>query len=176
MRLAVLLLLLSVACDGGDAERRAERQRELLRPPDVKKLGAEQREAVRIVSEQGELLESDEVVAGVRLPRGFELVRTLPYAWYYHSRAVTFEQLDRYFQTRIISSRIERTTSTVRYDAAKPRDNPEAPFVTVRIGTAGSDRTAREIYIRRPDPAARRPLMSEAEVRAEIESAARMAE
>lgn len=176
VRLLVLFVLLVGACTDDAAERRSEAQRALLRPPDVEKLREQKREAVRIVSEQGELLESDEVVAGVRLPRGFKLVHSLANEWYYRSRGVTLEQLDRYFQSRIESYRIERSPHTVVYEAARPRNTPGAEFVTLRIGVAASDRSAKEIYIRRPDPTARRPLLSDAEIRAEIEAAARVAE
>lgn len=178
LRAVLVLALLAAGC-GREQASVEEQRRELLRPPDLEKLATERREEARILSEDGELLESDEVVAGVRLPRGFTLRLALEHEWYYRSRHVRFEALDRYFQTRLTTTRIERSEHTVRYDAAKPRGQESAsgvPFVTVRIGAAPGESGVQEIYIRRPPPGLGGPPPSEAHVRAELEAAQRTAE
>lgn len=174
--LALLLVLATGACADEPAEE--TRRRELLRAPDVPKLRAERKEQARIASDAGELLESDEIVAGVRLPRGFTLRLGLEHEWYYRSSQVTFEQLDRYFQSRLFTARVERSAHTVRYDAARPKDENagDAPFVTVRVGAAPGDPRAQEIYIRRSPPSGRFEPPPEAQVRAEIEAAQKIAE
>jgi hypothetical protein len=168
------VLLCAGAC-GDDRPSEAEARRAVLRPPDEAKIREERRADTRITDEHGALLPSEQVVAGVALPRGFTPVLTLERAWYYRSRSATFAQVDHYFLKRLDSREIRRSDREVEFVTARPKGVPGATPVLVRIRNAPDDPAQREIYIELPRPSPRvRP--TEAEVRAQIEARRKFAE
>lgn len=158
-----------------DKPEEATRRREILRAPDVDKVRAEREAQTRVADERGELLASDRVVAGVTLPRGFSLALALEHTWYYRSSEVSLEQLDRYFLQRLQSREIRRGARTIEYVSARPKAQPNAVAVSVRIGVAPGAADEREICIEEPRPG---PMVrpSEAEVRAQLEARRKFAE
>jgi hypothetical protein len=171
---AAAVLLCAGAC-GGDRASEIEERRAVLRPPDDVRIREERRADARITDEHGALLPSEQVVAGVALPRGFSPALTLDRAWYYRSRSATFEQVDRYFLKRLDSREIRRSDREVEFVTARPKGTPGATPVLVRVRNAPEDPTEREIYIElpRPSPSVR---PTEAEVRAQIEARRKFAD
>jgi hypothetical protein len=170
-RRAVALCLLVAnlaACSGKDGSD-DERRRALLRPPDPALARAAEREKARLADDEGALLPSDKVFAGITLPRGFAGVLALEHERYYRSAYVSLAQLDRYFSGRLAAQAVERSPHTIRFVAAREKENPKAIPVTVRIGVAPGVPGTHEIYIAEPPPGpAVRP--SEAEVNAQMEA------
>lgn len=120
MRVVALIIALAALVAGcGDSE--AERRRELLRAPE----GAPPRPVIRSVElfdEQGELLASDEVVAGLRLPRGLKLKSADPRTWIYQSR-VPPQKLHSYFGKVLYGGAIEVVGKRTTYASARVRED-----------------------------------------------------
>jgi hypothetical protein len=174
MAYGVVALACLAACST-DKPEEATRRRAILRAPDVQKVRAEREAQTRLTDERGELLESDRVVAGVTLPRGFSLALALEHAWYYRSSEVSLEQLDRYFLPRLQSREIRRGARSIEDVSARPKAQPNAVAVSVRIGAAPGAADEREICIEEPLPGPKlRP--SEAEIRAQLEARRKFAE
>jgi hypothetical protein len=171
---ALAWLMLTAACAAAcsdDAEEDARRA--LLKPADTREIRTKRAEAVRLADERGELLESDEVVAGIVLPRGFKLALVNGPAAYYESTVISFEQLERYFSARLRARAIDRSADAVRYVDARPKDGSDVQPAMVRIARTRGGKV--ELVVSRPPPTpAIRP--SEAEVRAQMEARRKFAE
>lgn len=146
-----------------------------LQPVDI---AARHRKAIeqrRVTDPEGRLLESDQSVAGLTLPRGLTQTHALEHAFYYRSHA-SIEQLQQFFGTRLLTGQVEQGgMGTVTYVEAQPRQLKKKAFITVRIGPAPGSRDQREVYI------VETPMMpvtypSEAEARAKLDDLRRYAD
>lgn len=160
---------------GGAADATVEPRDAPLQPVDIAAQHRATIEKQRLTDAEGQLLESDELVAGLRLPRGLTQTHALEHTWYYHSHA-SIEQLQRYFGARLLTGKVERGgRGTVTYVEAQPRELKTKAFVSVRIGPAPGRRNQREVYI------VETPMMpvsypGEAEARAKLEDLRRYAD
>jgi hypothetical protein len=165
-----LVVVLALGC-GDEPEAKEAVRREMLTPPDRAKQRAEFEERVALVDDKGNLLESDQKVAELTLPRGIELLKEREHLWRYTSNRVTLKQLDEYFATRLFTAEIDRRfTGQVTYLRAHIKAAPKAPRVNVTITPRDDQSTRVDLQIeeiaRRAHPK-RNP--SEAEIRAKLE-------
>lgn len=128
----------------------APQQPEAPPPLAPRDYAAAQRQVVereRVFDEQGNLLPSNETVAGIVLPRGLTPEYTFEHEWYLRSQAKQ-EQLRAYFGPRLLTGKVERSgMGTVTYVNAQPKDSKQKRFVTVRIGPAPRNRNESEVFI-----------------------------
>ncbi|MCC6873795.1 MAG: hypothetical protein IT378_05730 [Sandaracinaceae bacterium] len=119
---------------------------------------------------EGELLESDERVAGLALPRGLSLTREDGRLHVYASRAPV-EKLLRYFGPRLDTLNVEQRGTIVVYHDATPRHGRGGLVrldVTIQPSSAHAARL--EIY-ERPPPPPPGTQISEEEIRRALERA-----
>jgi hypothetical protein len=80
--IAVVLLALALAFGVSGSACKSEPtevekvRRELLTPPDYPKMRAERKEKQRLLDDEGLPIPSDQVLAGLPIPRGFTLTRS----------------------------------------------------------------------------------------------------
>lgn len=91
--------------------------------------------ATLLYDSEGNLLESDEVLGGLQLPRGLELRFELERRHIYQAN-VPREKLLEYLGPRLVTGRVDASDSQVVYRAARPAslsaDDPRRMDVTVR--------------------------------------------
>lgn len=169
-----LSLLLMIAASGatlGCSRRQAEKEeqrRVLLKPPERPNPEQVARKA-QVLDANGDVMPSDQMVAGVVLPRGLVLRSSSPPEWTYRGNQVPAAALERYFAARLVSNNIARSLGgSVTFEVARPKDDPKAPPITLRIVQLLGEKDATEIYIRQAIPG--RPRPSQAEVEAQIEA------
>jgi hypothetical protein len=123
MRVIPLLLAVSLAWLPGACSRdsAAERRREMLRAPEPAPVAAAVREPP-LYDENGMLLPSDQAVAGLRLPRGLKLRRTLFRHWIYET-GVPLEKLKIYFGPLLYGGSLQVAGKTTSYHSAKLRSD-----------------------------------------------------
>jgi len=164
LRLASALLCLG--CSGGPTDTEGEAAEFIAPPPTPEGLG--EAPPPPVVGPDGELLESDERVLGLVLPRGLEEMAAYDLRHVY----TTDQPLDlvlRYFGTRLVTGVVERSGLEATYRNAIPAgvDAASAVHMDVVIGpTSGA--SARIEIIELPSPILAEP--SEEEVRARIEA------
>jgi hypothetical protein len=157
--------LLALACSGGPTDTEGEVADLIAPPPTPEGLG--ESPPPPVVGPDGELLESDERVLGLVLPRGLEARAAYDLRHVY----TTDQPLDlvlRYFGTRLVTGVVERSGLEATYRNAIPAgiDAASAVHMDVVIGpTSGA--SARIEIIELPAPLLAEP--SEEEVRARIE-------
>lgn len=149
LALGFTLAVCTLAC-GEEPQKveRAARQVAALKPVNVAKKRAEMLDARRLYDADKKLLPSDEMVAGIRLPRGVELKMDVENRHYYHSK-VPLEQLRAYFGPRLTTMQIVPDgKNTYKYVAAKTKDTDDPHLVDVRIGPSAKTMHVNEIMIR----------------------------
>lgn len=123
-------------------------------------------ERVSIYDAQGELRESDVVVAGLRLPRGLDEKLSTERRHVFET-SVPIEKVQRYFGPRLRTPVVTPNGQGVTYRDAAPRDATGGVVrLDVSIVPAGVGRVQVDVYELPPPPP--RPL-TEAEVRAIVE-------
>lgn len=166
---AVCVLLCGVV---GCSKERAqeEEKRELLMPKVAEKREQLQKalEERRVLDDKNELLASEETVAGLLLPRGLTLVRTLEREWYYSTERASPAALERYFTKLLFNTQVERSTASVKFVGSKLKSDATAPPVTVRIDAVSGTSLGAALYIKQAGPAQRRA--SGAEVEAQLQA------
>jgi len=173
LSLACVLLLAAVG-SGCSREDKKEQQRALLRPVDHRKERAVAREKRQLFDPQGELIPSEEMVAGVVMPRGLKMNRSFEREWYFRAKRVTLPALERYFGQRLLPMAVERTATSITFKDAQSKDDVDAPVVTVRIATLIGSTPTSSVYIQQAAPP--RVFPSEKEVQAKLEAMRRRAE
>jgi len=106
-----------------------------------------------LYDEEGNLLESDVVVAGLRLPRGFELTAEVDRRHVYDSH-VPIEKIHRYFGPRLITGQVDRHGDGATFREAVPRE-ARGGIVKLDVSITPRNRTTTRIEIREllPEPA-----------------------
>lgn len=143
-----LLLALLGSTLGGCSREEEQVRRELLRPIDIRKKRVVEREKKRYVDAAGELIPSDQVVAGITLPKGLKLYRSFEREWYLEAKRIDVGQLERYFAPRLDPLAVERNDSLVSFVDAHLRNDPSARKVTVRLSRLIGSETVTDVYIR----------------------------
>jgi hypothetical protein len=162
--LGIVLVHASAGCRHRQAVAPEERKRELLKPPDVQREQAEDERKRQLIDQEGDLVPSDQIVAGVVLPRGLLLRSLAPPEWTYRGEHLPPAALERYFTARLLTSEITRTKDgMVTFDLAQPKDDPKAPPITLRITRLMGAESTTEVYIRQTVPGRERPSQAEAE-------------
>jgi hypothetical protein len=156
-------------CSGGGAADKVEQRRVLLRPPDSKRELEEQQRKLQVFDESGNLIPSEESVAGLLLPRGLSPGRQFEHEWYFTGLHVPAPALERYFAPRLQTNDITRSGdgAVLQFTGATIKADPKALGVTVRIVKMRGENDASELYIRQSLP----PVTfhpSQAEVEAEM--------
>jgi len=124
MRIASVLILL-YGLSACSAENENEKRRELLRVPKAK---TQKRAGVATqmwLDEKGNLLPSDEQIAGLVLPRGLEFKRKVEFRHFY-ATSVPANKLHWYFSARLTTNNIRRVSGSTTYVAAKVRDGNDS--------------------------------------------------
>lgn len=159
----------ALGCSRRDAAQE-EQRRVLLMPPDNKREREEAARRKQIFDEDGDLIPSEQSVAGLILPRGLTPGMRFEHEWYFRSMEIPAEALERYFIPRVFTGEINRSQGgATELVAAKIKDNPSAPSVTIRIIKLSGANSASELYIRQSVPA---PLVrpKESEVEAQLKA------
>ena len=149
--LAILVLALSGCAQGGrspaQGEQRQARRQTALKPIDVAKKQAEKRAAEATYDGELKLLPSDEVVAGIRLPRGLETKLKVQNRHYFHTK-VPLQKLREYFGPRLDTlTVVPDGPRTYKYVKAKTKDGDEPHVVNVRVGPSSATVHVNEILI-----------------------------
>ena len=117
------LALLAAALVLGGCTSKPEPAEPAPRPTETAEAAAEsapQPRRQRIIDPQGRLIPSDDFLAGVRLPRGMELVREEALLHVYHIRA-PIEKVLGYFGPMLITGNVERRGKGAVYRGASVR-------------------------------------------------------
>ncbi len=149
MRTVSIALLLAGLLGCGDDGARGE-----ARPSaaDEAEEAARQRAERQLFGPDGELLESDQRVAGLALPRGLETVLDEERSHVYHSRA-PLRKLQSYFGQRLLTGQVDRMGDGAVYRNAAPRGvRGGVVHMDVSILPMDRDRTRVEIIEIPPAP------------------------
>lgn len=151
-------------CSRRDAAQE-EQRRVLLAPPDNKREREEAARKKQIFDEDGDLIPSEQSIAGLILPRGLTPGMHFEHEWYFRSMEISAEALERYFLPRVLTGAVNHSQGgATEFVAATIKDNPSAPVVTIRILKLAGANSASELYIRQSVPAPLvRPKASEVE-------------
>ena len=161
---AVVCGTAELGCSRRDAAQE-EKRRMLLTPPDNKREREEAARKKQIFDEDGDLIPSEQSVAGLLLPRGLTPGQHDEREWYFRSMEIPAEALERYFLPRLLTGGVEHSQGgATQILSAKIKDNPGALPVTIRILKLAGANAASELYIRQamPSPTVR-PKESEVE-------------
>ena len=163
-RYVLLLALVLGGCShkGDDDKRRA-----LLAPVDLRDKQRELYEKLRFYDAAGELMASDQKVAGIVLPRGLTPTFTFEREWYFESK-LPRAKLQKYFRDHLDGGELSYPNpDMVELLKATPKDTAGALPVLVRVYPLPAMYDVARVYIRQAAPApARWP--SEAEVKAQM--------
>jgi hypothetical protein len=157
-------LLLAAACKSDESEHRAEARRALLRGDDLQRKRNEQLEKTRLTTYEGDLLPSDSQVAGIVLPRGFNLKFTLDHEWFYDGE-LPFAKLEKYLHEHVTSVAVDRPDNfSVVFAQAVNKVGPKMDPVMIKIFPVPGRSDWSRIDITAPKPAPDHTL-SEDEIR-----------
>lgn len=160
-----LALVLLVGCSGG---RSAEDEHGPALPaPSV----PQQRQAQTppLYDADGNLLESDVVVAGLRLPRGLDEARSEDRIHVYTSRVPT-DKVARYFGVRLLTGQVVRVGQGAVFKAADVR-GVRGGSIKLEVSVLAGSAAPTRVQITELPTAPARPL-SDSEVRALLKQAA----
>ena len=117
-RLVVTLAAALIACGGEDVVEVPETVEPPPAEPEAPRTG---RRATELYGTDGQLLESGETVAGLRLPRGLESIREEERRHVYLTD-VPLTKVQRYFGPRLLTGQVDRLGDGAVYRRATPRD------------------------------------------------------
>lgn len=152
-RIAIVIVSLlcgaSVGCSM-QTKQEAQQRALLMPPPPVQKFNDELKKR-ELFDAHGELLPSDETVAGLQLPRGLTLQRKFENEWYFESQVAPAAALDRYVSSRLKPLEVDRGNGFVAFKQALVKADPKARALTVRISAVTGSSTASEVYIKQAE-------------------------
>lgn len=157
----------ATACSD-QANDEAEARRKVLTPVAIEDSALAAYQRNRLFDDKGNLLPSEDKLAGIFVPRGFKQTFAFEREWYLDG-IVQREKVEAYFKERLTLSSAPSypATHTLELFAATPKDTPDAPKVLVRVYPKPGPGEATRVYIRQASPEpARWP--SQEEVRAQI--------
>jgi hypothetical protein len=145
--LLAALLTLVAACSSSSGATE-EKRRVLLTPPAAAL--KPKPKPPPITDKEGVPLPSDLVLAGLPVPRGFELGKSYENEWFLRSTSVSAEATGRYIEARVFTGQLERTSvGGLRFELAQLREAPSLPRLSIRISPTKGHKRACELYIRR---------------------------
>lgn len=135
VRLTVCLLvaMAGVVASACDRPREVEQRRELLKVPSAVEQAKQHREQTRLYDDTGALVPSDEVISGLRLPRGLKLQFKLERRWVYDT-LVPLDRLRAYFGPRLETGSVAPGGGAVTYKHARAKESAGEIFFDVLIG------------------------------------------
>lgn len=147
---AIALSMFASACGSGGGAA-SELPEEIAPAPEVSRAAPPEREA--IYGDDGEVLESGEVVAGLPLPRGIETVLEDGRRHVYRSE-VPLQKMQSYFGVRLVTGQVDaRSGGGATYVDALPRGvRGGVVRMDVTIEPSSAARTRIEIVEREPPP------------------------
>ncbi len=150
-------------CKHEQPSEQAQR-RVLLTPPDTRRNLQKQREKQQVLDAKGNLIPSDQVVAGIVMPRGLELYASSEHDWDFKAHHVPADALERYFAPRLLATGVTHSLGgAVTFEKAQPKDNPKSPLVQLRIVRLRGELDESELFLRQAVPGKVYPSGAEAE-------------
>lgn len=110
----------------------------------------------QLIDAKGNLVESDQIVAGLRLPRGLRFVKTKE-RWHMYETTLPLEKIQKYFGRRLITGEVDRKGHRVFYRGAVPID-VTGGIVKLDVGIYPSIQNRVRIEITELRPMAKQPL------------------
>jgi hypothetical protein len=161
---AAALLALAGACSHSTEDNK---RRAVLAPVELHNTERELYEKLRFYDGAGNLLPSDENIAGVLVPRGLTHTFTLEREWYFDAQLPRIK-LEQYFRAHLDGGQVSYPgPDTFELLKGIPKDTKDALPVLVRVYPQPGRGDAARVYIRQAAPApARWP--SEGEVREQM--------
>jgi hypothetical protein len=139
----------AVGCSRSDID---EQRRRLLQTEPRTRARNERIDAHRVLSPEGDLLPSETKVAGVVLPRGFDLKFQDPHAWTYDGHFVP-AKVQAYFEKRVTTARVtKKPLGDVEYLGVREKSDPNMTAVLVRVSPAPAKPEWTRIYVGEPVP------------------------
>jgi hypothetical protein len=163
-------LVLSVAAISGcsdPVDQKAQMRRDVLRANDLVAERKKQYDAVRTTDDRGNLIPSQQRIAGVAVPRGYTPKFTFDYEWYFDGEQ-PYAKLATYFTEQLDFSNVQRPNrSTMTFVQARSKGDAQMKTVTVTISPVpGRDDWSRiRIVAQQPLPEHRQSF---AEIEAEL--------
>lgn len=148
-------------------DRQAQLRRDVLRANNLAAERRKQYEAVRVLDADGRLLPSDQRVAGVVLPRGYEPKFKIAQEAYYDGK-LPYSKLATYFAEQLEFSTVRRPNNdTLTFVQARSKGDMQMKPVEVTISPIPGRSDWSRIRILIPQPLPER-LQSKAEIDAEL--------
>ena len=145
----VLALQAALGCSRDDT---LERRRQLLAATDRAQARKERIDKARVRSPTGDLLPSEQKVAGFVLPRGFTLKRSYPHKWIYDAR-LPQAKVEEYFDKRLTVSKVPAGVGEVLYNEAREKSDPNHAPGWIRVLPTPSKEEWTRLIITDPVPA-----------------------
>jgi hypothetical protein len=152
---AVILALAVTACGDEESERPPAPVVQQVQPP------APEDDPNRLFDLEGNLLESDEVVAGLTLPRGLEAAGEAD-RFHAYTTSVPIDKVQAYFGPRLVTGQVDRHGSGATFRQAVPRE-ARGGIVKLDVAIVPMSQVATRIEIRELPPVPENPP-TEAEV------------
>lgn len=116
----VITALAGAGCTTPAEQRRAEVRRQLLRAETIAQERTRQIDAQRVTDPNGELLPSNNQVAGITLPRGYEPKFVFEHEWHYDGQ-LPIKKLESYFLARVDATVERPDPQSIVFAGAKMR-------------------------------------------------------
>ncbi len=110
----------------------------------------------QLIDAKGNLVESDQIVAGLRLPRGLRFIKTKE-RWHVYETTLPLEKIQKYFGRRLITGEVDRKSHRVVYRGAVPVD-VTGGIVKLDVGIYPSIHNRVRVEITELRPMAKQPL------------------
>jgi len=158
--LAIWLGLAAASCTSHDAEQRAEARRQLLRAENLEQQRRDALAAQRLSDANGNLLPSNEKLAGIVLPRGYKPKFVYEREWTYDGE-LPFHKLEQYFLQNLSADIAHPSGMLTRFVRARPVGEPNAQPVLLEVSPVPGREDWSRIHIQQPAPAPEHPLSAD---------------
>ncbi|MFI5306288.1 MAG: hypothetical protein ACHQ53_02985 [Polyangiales bacterium] len=146
-----------------------EERRALLKSAPVQSDPEEQRRKQQVFDADGTVLPSDQMIAGVVLPRGLRLYASSEHDWDFMADHVSAKALERYFAPRLHSQGVTHSLSgAVEFERAQPKDDLKAPLLSLRVVALRGANDASEVFIHQTVPG--KVVPPQAQVEAQLQA------
>lgn len=164
---AVLLSGGALCSCAKEVDQKEQMRRDVLRANNMTAERRKHFDAVRVMDENGKLLPSNQKVAGVVLPRGYEPKFKRDYESSFDGE-LGYSKLATYFTEQLDSASVQRpNSSTLTFVDARTRGDTQMKPVTVTISPVPGREDWSRIRITLPQPLPER-LQTKAEIDAEL--------
>jgi hypothetical protein len=164
---AVLLSGAALCGCAKQEDQKAQMRRDVLRANDFAAERRKQLAAVRVLDDNGKLVPSNQRIAGVVLPRGYEPKFKLDYESYFDGE-LPYSKLATYFTEQLDFIGVQRpNSSTLTFLQARSKGDSQMKPVTVTISPVPGREDWSRIRVVAPQPLPEH-LQSKAEIDAEL--------